>query len=497
MKRNNQLIHTSVIVAVVLTMALIGGAVLYSSSIQSPQILGAESKQTEVESYGALHPFEAPFVKAADRIKPAVVTITTVRKVGPALAPTPPLSPFPFNDLFGRDFNRFFEQLPRGEYKQRGLGSGVIVNADGYILTNNHVIDGADELHVQLDDGRKIKAALVGTDPKSDLAVIRIDAKNLIAATLGQSNDIRVGQWVMAVGNPFGLSQTVTTGIISATSREGIGVAQYEDFIQTDAAINHGNSGGPLINLKGQVIGINTAIMSRSGGNNGVGMAIPIDMARNVMDQLIEKGSVTRGWLGVIIQDLSAKMAQTFGYAGKGVLIGDVLKDSPAAKGGLKVGDIIYSADGKSVTGVSEFRHQIARAAPGSSIRFGVFRDGKNQQVTVKLGSMFDDVAKAAPVRDLHATLGMELSDLTSAMRKQFRISDNTKGAVITKVVPNSVVAEAGLRIGDVLTGVQGEAITNAAEASKQLDKYKLKEGVRIQVQRGDSLHYVFLQANG
>lgn len=431
---------------------------------------------------------EAAFSEASDRIKPAVVSITTVRKVKAA-----PQGALPFNDPF---FERFFQRpRPRGKLEQRGIGSGVIVDDQGHILTNNHVVQGADELEVQLADDREVKAEVIGTDPKTDLAVIKIDAGALAPATLGDSQHLRVGQWVLAVGSPFGLSQTVSAGIVSAIGRGGVGITDYEDFIQTDAAINPGNSGGPLIDLGGNVVGINTAIATRNGGNMGIGFAVPMHMARKVMRQLIDDGKVVRGWLGVLIQELQPELAKTFGYGGEGgILVQDVVPDGPGKAAGLREGDIIVERDGVPVGDVSAFRNAIAQMAPGTEVKLQVWRDQKHQPVTVELGELADDgEGPGSRTNDAAGPIGLSLHDLDDGTRQRFGI-EAEQGAVVVRIEPGSVAAKAGLRVGDVIERIGSDPVKSAADASAQLRSEDLSKGVRIRVRRGKFGHFVVLR---
>jgi len=276
--------------------------------------------------------------------------------------------------------------MPR-KFQQRGQGSGFIISKDGYILINNHVVGDADLIKVKLSDGREFKAKVIGTDPQSDVAVIKIDATNLPVLRLGDSDKLEVGEWVIAIGNPFGLSQTVTVGVVSAKGRSRIGINDYEDFIQTDAAINPGNSGGPLVNIHGEAVGMNTAIFSRSGGYMGIGFAIPINMAKAIKDQLLKKGKVTRGWLGVVIQDIDEELAKSFGLEKtEGVLIAEVSEGSPAEKAGLKQGDIILRLNGKKVDDLGELRNKIALTAPGTKVKLEVLRENKRRTIQVTIG---------------------------------------------------------------------------------------------------------------
>src|SRR5881409_4160488 len=328
-----------------------------------------------------LHALEEAFTTVADRVTPAVVNVSTVPRKQSAEE-----TPERFREFFGEEFyERFFRRRPREE--TRASGSGVTVDPRGYILTNNHVIENAQDITVRLSDGRKFTAKLVGRDPKTDLAVLKLEAPSpLPAAELGDYDHLRVGQWAIAIGNPFGLDRTVTVGIVSATARNRVGVATYENFIQTDASINPGNSGGPLLNLDGKVIGINTAIVA---AGQGIGFSIPINEAKAVMAQLIAKGRVVRGWLGVVIQDVTDELASSFGVKEReGVLVADVMKGGPAETAGLRAGDIVVEVDGTRIREVPDLQRRIAGVAPGQKVRLVVVRDGARQPVTVAIGEM-------------------------------------------------------------------------------------------------------------
>jgi serine protease Do len=416
------------------------------------------------------------FASIIEKTAPSIVSVKTSRTV--TVQPF-----FPFNDP---NFRRFFGipddegddggSLPRR--RNQGLGSGVIVSADGYILTNNHVVDGADEIIVDLQDGssRELTAKVVGTDSRTDIAVLKVDATGLPAAVLGDSDQLLVGDIVLAIGNPFGVGQTVTMGIVSAKGRNiGISRGGYEDFIQTDASINQGNSGGALIDAEGRVVGINTAILSPSGGNLGIGFAIPINLARNIMEQLIRDGRVTRGYLGVQIEPITPDRQQAFNLEStNGALVTNVEKDSAAAKGGLQRGDVITEVDGKAVSDVPSLRLKIASLAPGTKVKLKVIRRGKPLNLEVTLGEFpteepasLGSKNKPGAEEGASSTLfkGVDIRDLDANLRRQGNIPDDVKGAIVTKVAPNSPAAEAGMRPGQVIQEIGDTTVTNAKEA--------------------------------
>jgi serine protease Do len=406
----------------------------------------------------------APVIK---RVSPSVVKVVVSGKAQNVGLPdgfddNPWLRKF-----FGQQGRR--GQLPQMP-KQQGLGSGVIVTQDGYVLTNNHVVDHASDVRVSLQDGTEYTAKVVGTDPKTDLAVIKVNATGLPAIQMTDSEGVEVGDTVLAIGNPFGIGQTVTSGIVSATGRSAIGL-DYEDFIQTDAAINPGNSGGALVDAEGRLIGINTAILSRSGGNQGIGFAIPSNLARDVMESLISDGKVVRGYLGVMVQDLSPAIAKKFNTDAKtGALVGDVSPKSPAAEAGLESGDVITEFAGRPVRSSHTLRLQVARTKPGEKIDLKVMRNGAEKAVTVKVGELphTDKLAKAGSDSTAHdnGTLnGVAVADLDSQARREYRIPGTVQGALITDVDESSVAAEAGLSAGDVILEINREKVTSAQEA--------------------------------
>lgn len=443
------------------------------------------------------------FQYVADAMKPSVVSVKSAKKVrSMSVRSRSPFSQLPpdMRLFFGDRWIDQFEQLerhPRDEsLVQNGIGTGVVISNDGYIVTNNHVIADADEVTVTLSNDKSYKAEIIGTDKKSDLAVLKIDATSLVPAQLGDSDELRVGEWVLAIGSPFGLTQTVTAGIVSATGRQNVGVADYEDFIQTDAAINPGNSGGPLVNLEGKVVGINTAIASRSGGYMGVGFSIPSDMVEKVTQSIIENGTVERGWLGATIQDVTDDLAASFDYKESGgVLIGNVMPDSPAEKAGLKGGDIIYRFDGQEMDSASKLRHTVAGTPPGSTASIRVFREGKWLTLDVTIGTLDDSklTFRGSSERKLR-DLGLAVQELTPDLASRMNIDSDSTGLIVTNVIQGSISAQAGIRQGDVIVSINGHSPTNVNDLADAVAEMQSDRGLRLLIERQGFRRFVILR---
>ncbi len=423
----------------------------------------------------------ASFADLIAKVKHSVVNISTTQVVKRS-----PLIPFFMpNAPFG-----FFGQAPQVRMKVYALGSGFVISSDGLILTNNHVVANATSIKIKLDSGKEYKAKIIGRDPKTDLALIKVtpDKDFPKPLKLGDSDKIRVGDWVVAVGNPFGLGQTVTAGIISAKGRV-IGEGPYDDFLQTDAAINPGNSGGPLFDMKGEVIGINTAILNR--GQN-IGFAIPINIAKNLLPQL-KKGKVVRGWLGVEVQDVTPELAKSFGLKNaEGVLISSVFPKSPAEKAGLEHGDIIISFNGKRVRNAYEISRLVAETQPGSVVPVTIIRDGKQKTLKVKIGTLHE--GKIAQANEARKAWGLAVQNLTPELAQRFGMNASEGGVIITRVLPDSPAAEAGLRHGDIILEVNRKKVRNVRDYLKALGAAKNEKSLLLLIKRGDANIYVVLQ---
>jgi serine protease Do len=431
---------------------------------------------------------QAPTVQAPDwvkigrELKPAVVNVSAKRS---ETAMTEMQGPSGEETPFDRYFKDFFGSRPRRN--ARSMGSGFIINQNGYIVTNNHVVDGATQVQVKLSDGRELPAKVVGRDAKTDIALLKVEASGLTVIPLGDSSASQVGEPVMAIGNPFGLDQTVTTGIVSATGR-AIGSGPYDDFIQTDASINPGNSGGPLINARGQAIGINTAIFSQSGGSVGIGFAIPMTLAKNVVTQLADSGKVTRGWLGVGIQAVTPDIAKSLGRAETtGALVSSVSEASPAEKAGLKAGDIITEYDGRKVERVSDLPRAVAGTPVGRDVRLGVVRDGTPMTLTAKVAALDAKEPREADRSErAKPTLGLAVQPLTPALAQQLG-EKATQGLVVQNVVDGSPAADAGFERGDVIVEVNKKPVKSVAELRESVDKHGKGKPMLFRIQRQDA----------
>lgn len=443
-----------------------------------------------------LRAIEEAFVSVAERVMPAVVNVSVVPKRGGASGePGQPGQPEErFREYFGPElFERFFRRPPPRE-EVRTSGSGVIVDPQGYILTNNHVIERAAEIQVRLSDQRKFSATVVGRDAKTDLAVLKITAQEpLPVAPLGDSDRTRIGQWAIAIGNPFGLDRTVTVGIISATGRARVGVTTYENFIQTDASINPGNSGGPLLNLDGEVIGINTAIVATG---TGIGFSIPANMAREVMKQLITRGKVVRGWLGIVIQDLTDELAAGFGVGPRsGVLVADIMKGSPAETAGLRPGDIVVEFAGEPVHEVPDLQRKVAAIPPGQSAALGVIRERQRVKLEVKIGEMPGEETVVATAPRTEEGWGLTVVPITPELAERYQLTVK-QGVVVTAATPGGAGDRAGIRPGDAIVEVNRERIADLERFRRALAKMTPGARVLVYLQRGGGRHeYLVLTA--
>ena len=499
--------------AILLALALFGagsvGGVAWSATAGSNQSVTVKVDNKPIAS-GESSPLGASYAPIVKKVAPSVVKVLVEEKAKSVpVAELPPFFNAPgFREFFGDQFGRQFGGREGRAFRQppsMGLGSGVIVSEDGFILTNSHVVRGADTIKVSFNDGREMTAKVVGTDPETDLAVIKVDAKELPAITFADSDKVEVGDKVLAVGNPFGIGQTVTSGMVSGLGRATLGL-DYEDFIQTDAAINPGNSGGALVDAHGRLIGINTAILSRSGGFQGIGFAVPANLARNVMEQLATKGKVVRGYLGVSVQDITQTLAEHFDMKErKGALVAEVVPDSPADKAGLETGDVIKTFNGKPVNDARHLKLTVATVPPGEKVKAEVLRDGKTEEIEVAITARPTDRSLArsggrggefGAEEDTGTLNGVGVADLDPQTRREFDVPSRIRGALITSVDPESAAAAAGLQPGDVIQEINREPVRSADDAIRLTENPESKKTlVRIWNQQGT--RYVVVDETG
>jgi serine protease Do len=435
------------------------------------------------------------YSRIVKEVVPAVVNISSSRvtkQEASGMRGQPSMDPL-FRQFFGdQGFHQF--NIPK-ERREKSLGSGVIVSPEGYVLTNNHVVDHATEITITLRDRREMKAQVVGTDPRTDIAVLKIDGTNFPYVTLGDSSKVQVGDAALAIGDPFGVGQTVTSGIVSAMGRGNLGIEEVEDFIQTDAPINPGNSGGALIDDEGHLIGINTAIISgNSGGNQGIGFAVPVNLARHVMNQILKNGKVERAYLGILPQDVTPAMAKAFGATeAKGAVVGQITADSPAAGSDLKQGDIILQVNGKAIDDANQLRLEIGLLSPGSTVNLNVLRDGKPQQVVVKMGSFPSKEEQASlDTKGTDSALqGVSVENLTPDTAREMKLAPQTTGVVVADLDPSSQAADAGLQTGDVIQQVNRQPVKNVQDFNRVMASAKTGAPTLLLVNREGNTLFV------
>jgi serine protease Do len=473
--------------ALLLTGFLLGGITYYFLSRASTPSYRPFTPRVP----GSILETSRAFSEIVRSVSPSVVNISSTKTIKK--------QPAPMDDFF--DFLYPFPDGHAKRWREQSLGSGVIVSPDGYIVTNNHVVEQSDDIKVILYDRRTFRARIIGADPKTDIAVIKINARDLPVIHWEDSERLQVGEFVLAIGSPFGLSHTVTMGIISAIGRVDVGIADYENFIQTDAAINPGNSGGPLTNVKGDIIGINTAIFSKTGGYQGIGFAVPSNMVRLVIDQLLKKGKVVRGWIGVGIQELTPDIAQKFGLtSSEGALVSDVVKNGPAYAGGIMRGDIIIEYAGKKIVDVGMLRNMVAQSKIGAQAKVRLLRRDKQLMATVTIMELPADTPEAAPVaseQNLEAQenilSGIAAVDLNRSIAKQLGIDKDDKGVVIIKVEPGSPAEDAGIKKGDVLQEIDRQRISNLNDFNRVVSKIKSSNSVLLFINRKGKRFYAVL----
>ncbi len=478
----------------ILQLVRISAFLILTSGLLLPSFAAETAQRTDSRAGGLPN-----FVQLAKKLAPVVVNISATQAVKREQRSGQQPSPFggddPFNDFWRRFFGDQFPGAPQAG-PQAALGSGFIIDQKGLVLTNNHVVENAEKITVKFSDDREFSGKVVGRDPKTDIAVVQIsDGKgNFPVAPLGDSRDLQVGEWVVAMGSPFGLDNTLTAGVVSAKGRR-IGAGPYDNFIQTDASINPGNSGGPLVNLRGEVVGINTAIFSRSGGNLGIGFATPIDLAKEILPELIKTGKVTRGWLGVSIQRVTPEIAESLGIdQSRGALVATVMENSPAAEAGVKTGDVIVEYNGNKITESDQLPLLVARTEIGKTVKMTVLRDKKEIPINVKIAELKEqEVVASAPKED---KLGLTVQNITPQLAESLGLK-RANGVVITSVQPQSAAGDAGLRRGDVILEVNRKEIANTDTFEKQVNEAKPGSNILFLIRRGENNLFLALQSPG
>jgi serine protease Do len=478
----------------ILQLVRISSFLILTSGLLLPSFAAETAQRTDSRAGGLPN-----FVQLAKKLAPVVVNISATQAIKREQRSGQQPSPFggddPFNDFWRRFFGDQFPGAPQAG-PQAALGSGFIIDQKGLVLTNNHVVENADKITVKFSDDREFSGKVVGRDPKTDIAVVQIsDGKgNFPVAPLGDSSALQVGEWVVAMGSPFGLDNTLTAGVVSAKGRR-IGAGPYDNFIQTDASINPGNSGGPLVNLRGEVVGINTAIFSRSGGNLGIGFATPIDLAKEILPELIKTGKVTRGWLGVSIQRVTPEIAESLGIdQSRGALVASVMENSPAAEAGIKTGDVIVEYNGDKITESDQLPLLVARTGVGKTVKVTVLRDKKEIPINVKIAELKEqEVVASAPKQD---KLGLTVQNITPQLAESLGLK-RSNGVVITSVQPQSAAGDAGLRRGDVILEVNRKEITNTDTFEKQVNEAKPGSNILFLIRRGENNLFLALQSPG
>ena len=453
----------------------------------------------EMDDAAILRKTSKAFAAIAKKATPAVVSVKVEKNIE---APAHGMRQFGYGNMPEQFGDEFFQQFfgphftPR-QFKQLGQGSGFLISKDGYILTNNHVVDDADKIRVRLHDGREFDAKRVGTDAKSEIAVIKIEAKDLPYLALGDSDALEIGEWVIAIGSPFGLRETLTVGVVSAKGRNNVSVADYEDFIQTDAAINPGNSGGPLLSIDGSVVGINTAIFSQSGGYMGIGFAVTANMAKSISQQLISHGRVVRGYLGIMLQELTPELADSFGLKDRsGILVADVEDGSPASKAGVRQADVILKLDGRVPENMGKFRESISSMPPGTEVTLQVLRDGKHLDLKAKTGTLPGDEgasSSAAGDAGMLDKIGIKVEELTQQLARQYGYA-GVDGVIVSEIEQGNAAESAGIEPGNLITSVNRKPVTSVEQFKAAMRAAKPEDGVLLTVKAGRFSRYVVLK---